>query len=462
MSMKGISTKARSRKQSKGARRLALELLLRREEHRIPLEQLLSAIQEEACNAPEERAFLHELVYGVYRWRGRLDWIIDLLIQKRPEKLPQAIRYILQLGLYQLLFLQRIPPFAIVYEAVELAKQFGHRGTAKLVNGVLRKAQRQAPQFPYPSWETDPVGYLSIVYSHPRWMVERWIARWGFATTRTICMANNQYPPLSLRINRLRTTRSELLKLFQEEGIAALPSPAFAESIRLRDYGGKISALPGYAQGWFQVQDEGALLISTLCAPKPGMYLLDVCAAPGGKSTHLAEQMQDQGLIVALDRSFRRLRRLQENASRLALHSIHPVQGDGEYLLFGQPFDLVLLDAPCSGLGVLRRHPEGKWEKTPALIQEMSTRQHRLLEQAQRHVRRGGVLVYSVCSCESEETGEIIHAFLRHHSDFYLESLLSLVPASLTPLLTERDTMLMALPGLSDLDGFFAVRLRRR
>ncbi|RMF85574.1 MAG: 16S rRNA (cytosine(967)-C(5))-methyltransferase [Nitrospinota bacterium] len=316
-----------SESRERGARTLALALLLDRERKRIPLDRLLHRVQDQASLAPAERALLHELVYGVYRWRNRLDWIIDHLVEKRPEKLPLSIRYILRLGLYQLLFLERIPPFAAVHETVELAKRFGHRGTANLVNGVLREAYRQRSDLPYPPWDRDPIGYLTVVESHPRWMVERWVATWGVERARQICEANNRRPPLTLRTNTLRTTRTALLQLLQEAGIAATPSPLLPESIRLLEHPGLLTSLPGYSQGWFQVQDEGAMLVSYLLAPYPGNCLLDACAAPGGKTTHCAALSQDQGIIIALDRSRKRLYRLQENCRRLGIRSIHRTGG---------------------------------------------------------------------------------------------------------------------------------------
>ncbi|MGD9037897.1 MAG: 16S rRNA (cytosine(967)-C(5))-methyltransferase RsmB, partial [Syntrophobacterales bacterium] len=317
---------------------------------------------------PRDRALVTELVYGVLRWQGRLDWIIDQQARTKPDKIALPVRVILRLAVYQLLFLNRIPAAAAVNEAVKLAKTSQPPHVVRFVNGILRAISRKKEIFQEPHVEGSSEDSLAVRYSYPAWLIQRWLEALGDEETEAFCAAGNQVPPMSIRVNTLTTTVEALASSFRDLGFSVEPGNLAPEALHLRSIRTDISSLVHYRSGEFQVQDEASQLIAHLVQPQPGEHVLDACAGFGAKSTHLAQLMENQGKITALDNQGWKLTRLVENAKRLKVSSIKPVEMD---VLELQPsfdqrsFERILLDAPCTGLGVLRRNPDIKWKVKP-------------------------------------------------------------------------------------------------
>jgi 16S rRNA (cytosine967-C5)-methyltransferase len=435
-------------------REKALEIL-RKVEDGVFADSLL----EEARQSFDERdsAFLRELVYGVLRNRLRLDWVLDRFSARPVEKAGASTKNVLRLGAYQLLFLDRVPPSAAVNTSVELAK--AHGGKQGYVNGLLRNLDRKRNSIAYPD-AGDPVKRLSSLYSHPDWLVRRWIGRFGVETAEALLCANNAPAPLVLRANRLKTTREELKSDLERAGVRSTETAYSSAGIRIVSPPA-IRTLPGYREGRFMVQDEAAQLVGLMLSPQPGERVLDACAAPGGKATHLAELMGDKGEIVALELDPARIARISENSRRLGMTIIVPKQGDAaNYTEEG--FDGVLIDAPCSGLGVLRRHPDGRWNKGEGAVRERAALQRRILENCARLLRPGGALVYATCSTEPEENEEVIDAFLASPgSGFVVTDPRPYLPGKASELVDGRN-FLHTYPKAPMMDGFFGVRMIRK
>jgi 16S rRNA (cytosine967-C5)-methyltransferase len=368
-----------------------------------------------------DRAFANELIQGVIRHRSFLDWIIQHATKQKNPPTPLSLRCALRLGCYQLYFLDRTPSYAAIYETVDLVKKTAGIKPSNFANAVLRTVQRkqktQEPVIPAGS----SLKHISISTSHPEWLVNRWLERWGEKKTRKLCQYNNQKPPLTLRVNTLRQDRETLQEILQKEGIVSTPSPLSKDTLFLSK-GENFLYSKAFQEGLFYIQDEGAQFISPLLDPTPGERILDVCSTPGGKTTHLAQLMENKGVIVALDLFEKRLSLLKENLKRLGIGIVktHRMDATKDLSSLGlERFQKVLVDAPCSGLGVLRRHPEGKWKKEERIIQEYSKRQDRILKQVAPLVNPGGFLVYSTCSTEPEENEERIHHFLKDHPHFF-------------------------------------------
>jgi len=427
-----------------------------------------------------ERAFMVELVRGVLRHRGTLDWRLGLLSDRPIARLPALVQNIVRLGAYQLLYLDKVPESAAVNESVQLMKQQSKRlgrDWSAFVNAVLRTLIR-SPKPDWPAVDQDPVEAFAIRYSCPKWLVERWCRQWGTDRAETLCRLSVELPPLTLRVNTLRIARVELLEEFAAAQMEASPTIVSPVGIQVGRRS-SVTDLPGYAEGRFYVEDEAGQLIPLLLDVQPGQRVLDACAAPGGKATHLAALMANQGEIVAVDRVAARLDRVMDNCRRLGVTVVTPVVGDVRTLInqgrslsgsmarrFAQQaallelFDRILLDAPCSGLGVLRRHPEGRWYKTQASIAQHRQVQSELLAATGRLLRPGGLLVYSTCSTEPEETESVIDAFCASHPEFQRESIAPWLPPAGLSFVTPRGD-LSTMINRHKMDAFFAARLRR-
>ena len=420
-----------------------------------------------------DRGLAVEITYGVMRRLGTIDWRLRPVLDKPLDRLPVTVQMLLRIGAYQLLFLDRIPASAAVSEAVKLVKsqrQKLKRDWSGFVNAVLRALIRE----PSPSWpplETDPATALAVKYSVPEWLSQRWIERWGIERAATACDQVSAIPPLTLRVNRLQTARDEFLERLHAAGLPAKPTRVSPVGV-IVEAAGVIPSIPGFSAGDFYVEDEAAQLVPPLLDVQPGNVVLDACAAPGGKATHLAELTKGTGRVYALDRSESRVKLLEANRRRLRLEHLIPVVGDLRNSSWAQkiskggerqgamlPFDRILVDAPCSGLGVLRRHPEAKWRKSSEQFQRHHELQLQLLNSAALCLRPGGVLVYSTCSTEDEENEAVIDGFLSSHADFRRESVVPWLPPAGRHLVTERgdlDTM----GNRDSMDGFYAARLK--
>lgn len=417
------------------------------------------ALARELARQPlsdQDRRFVTELVYGTVKAGRTLDWILSHYSSRPLDKVPAVIRNILRMGIYQVFFLSRVPASAACNQAVELAKKYGHIGTAKFVNAVLRSAVRNSEKAAYPDRERHPVQYLALRYFHPEWLVERWLGRLGPEECEALCRIDNETPPLSVRTNTLKINRDRLLDRLAQEGATAEPSRWTPEGIVCREYPA-MAALPSLREGLFQVQDESSMLVAHVLAPQPGEFVIDACGAPGGKSTHIAALMGNKGRVLSVDLYGHKLKITGENAARLGIGIIETKEFDATRLdtLYAGQADRVLVDAPCSGLGVLRRKPDSRWRKSEAMLKELPKLQSAILNSAANCVKPGGVLVYSTCTTEPEENEQVVEAFLAARREFRLEDTGQHLPV------TRPGKMVQLWPHRDDVDGFFIARMVR-
>ena len=404
-----------------------------------------------------DRAFAVHLVQGVLRWRLRLDWIIEQSLRFPFNNIEPPILNILRLAVYQIFFMDRVPESAAVNEAVKQATAKGRKHVAGFVNGILRNICRGKAQIPLPDAELDPVRYLSVFHSYPAWIVEKWIREFGIDSAESLLAAGNRVPELVIRRNSLKVDRSALLKLLEKEGLIAKATRYSPDGLCVESLAGPVSELSAFKEGHFQVQDEAAQVSSYLLFPKPGDSILDMCAGLGGKTTHLAELLKVKGRIVALDINHGRLVRLSKNTERLGIDCVSPVVADAvnkASFLFNASFDKVLVDAPCSGLGVLSRHPDGKWNKREEDIKELARLQARILKNAVTVLRKGGQLLYVTCTVSRDENDEVVHDFLEKNKDMSLVDLKGRLPSWGHDLIDERG-FFRTFPHIHGTDGFF-------
>jgi 16S rRNA (cytosine967-C5)-methyltransferase len=412
-----------------------------------------------------EKAFCSELVYGVFRNLLKIDFILGRLLSRPLDSLKLPVKNSLRIALYQLLELPEIPKHAVVNSAVMEIKNTKFSGLAGLVNGVLRNYLRSNDQFRLPQRQTDLVGYLTLEYSHPSWLIERWLEQFGLETAESILKINNQQPPLTARINQHLVDCSDFKTRLTEQGIQWRPGCLLEEAIRLPNLDRSLENLSIFQEGKIFVQDESSMLVSHLLDPHPDETIIDLCAAPGGKSTHMAELTNDQCRIISVDDHPHKIDLIKENMLRLKLKNIEPVLGDARDIFRkdNQVFDGVLVDAPCSGTGVLRRRIDARYRRRPGDIKALAELQREILAQAARLVRPGGRLVYSTCTLEPEENQEQIQWFIERHPDFSIESYRDYLPSGLEHCLWEPKNRQWAtlLPVSDGGDGFFMCRLKR-
>jgi 16S rRNA (cytosine967-C5)-methyltransferase len=445
----------------KGVRQLASEILLKVETRKAYADILLDQALKTPTLDDRDRALLTELVYGTLRWRGNIDGQLSRYLRQSLAKTDPLIGNLLRLSVYQLLFLDKIPDYAAVNEAVELAKIHGGAKTAGFVNAVLRNFLRHKAGANQVALDDPSAKALAVTYSHPEWLVTRWLNEFGSESAKALMYANNERAPLVLRVNLLKSTREELLERFLAAGIDANATPWSPQGIAVFS-GPAVDKLPGFADGSFQVQGEASQLVTYLLSPVPGERILDACAAPGGKSTHIAEMMQDRGELIAIDTSARGTAKIHENALRLGLESLRVLRADASAEVAGvalESCDRVLVDAPCSGLGTLRGHPEIKWHRNENDIRRLGGLQAKLLRRATGYLRPNGVLVYATCTLTREENEEIVAAFLAQYKEFELEDAARYLPGQATYMV--RGKFFVALPQRDNTDGFFAARMRK-
>ena len=426
---------------------------------------------------------LTDLVYGSVRRLRSLDALIDQLAKKKAHQQPPDLRTILHLGFYQLRYQERIPDSAAVNSTVQLAKENGFLGLAGFVNGLLRQyirlAEGEAREeqessgvggvgLIYPATDPlklpeNPIERLGILHSYPDWIIEVWLEQLGLAETEQLCAWLNQPPAIDLRVNPLRSSIQTVEAAMQSTGVSVSRVFDLPQALRLNGSTGPIQNLPGFNQGWWTVQDSSAQLVSHLLNPQPGEVVIDACAAPGGKTTHIAELMQDRGTVWACDRAASRLRKLKENAARLQLQSIQISVGDSRNLSKDAEFristaDRLLLDVPCSGLGTLHRHADARWRQTPKSVQELSVLQKELLSQISAYVKPGGILVYATCTLHPLENEGVIQPFLNCHPNWRITPPLPDSPASAW---ATSEGFIKVWPHRHAMDGFFMVCLKK-
>jgi 16S rRNA (cytosine967-C5)-methyltransferase len=445
----------------RSCRELAAEILTRVDVDRAYADILLDQTLKYASLAASDRALLTEIVYGTLRWRGRIDWILSHVLARPLEKLNPFLRNVLRSGLYQMLYLERVPEYAAVNEAVELAKRFGGQETAGMVNAVLRRAAREKATFHLPDAAVNPAAYLAVRWSHPEWLVRKWLDDFSFPDTEALLGANNEEAPLVVRANRLRTSSEALLEQFHSRGFEGTAGRWSPQAIRLSP-GARVTELPGFSAGLFQVQGEASQIVGYLLGPKPGERVLDACAAPGGKTTHLAELMEDKGEVIAADLSQRGLEKVKENVHRLGISSVRCFAADVTQRLEGplsRPYDRILVDAPCSGLGTLRSHPEARWHRGPEDIERLARLQRKILHNVLRYLKQGGVLVYATCTLTRQENEALIAEVLRSERGLMPEDAARYLPEQARGMASGK--YFTALPQRHDTDGFFAARIKK-
>lgn len=405
-----------------------------------------------------DRRLATELVYGTVKACGTLDWYLEQCVSRPLNKVAADILNILRVSTYQLLYMERIPASAACNEAVKLARAVSHEGSAKFVNGVLRGLLRKqaAGDFVLPDAEKDDAGYLAIKYYHPRWLVKRWLGPWGREGVERLLAFDNTAAPVCLRVNTLVTTREQLLRDLKEAGCEVQASKWSTDGIvatKITSLQQLLTALPKH----FYIQDESSMLVAPILAPAPFMRVLDLCSAPGGKTTHLAQLMQDKGEIIACDIHEHKLELINENARRLNISCIKPLLNDATVLReeWLESFDRVLVDAPCSGLGVLRRRAEARWRKKRQDLKQFPPLQLAILEKAAQYVKQGGCLVYSTCTIEQSENHYLVEEFLAKHPEWQRVALQH-------PLTGEQVPELQLLPQNDGIDGFYICKLERK
>jgi 16S rRNA (cytosine967-C5)-methyltransferase len=400
-----------------------------------------------------DKALLMEIVHGVLRWQSKLDWVLNGFFHGNFSKAEVTVRNTLRAALYQILFLDKVPDHAAVNEAVEFMKRVRGDKAAGLVNGVLRNIIRNKEGIHYPDVQNDAALYLSTMYSFPLWMVRRWMNRFGFYETEKLLEAQNQKPGLTLRVNTLKTSVEDFMKMFELHNISYERSEFLPTFIRTSNLS-NISQTEIFRRGFFTVQDESAGIAATLLDVQPGERVIDLCAAPGGKTTFFGETMKNQGTIVAVDKYQTRLSLVKTGCERLGITNVEYVAGDGT-TLETETADKIIVDTPCSGLGVLQKKPDIKIKRELRDIMEITGSQDALLENAAKLLRSGGAMVYSTCTIEPEENFSMVKKFLERHPEFTVDHAAKYVNAKIV----HPDGYVDSYPHRHGIDGSFAVRM---
>ena len=446
------------------ARKIALKILNILDSGQRTLDDILDELSIDEAVAPKrDRALLQALIFGVLRWKGRLDYIISHFSDTRFDKIHPRVLNILRLALFQIIYLDRVPDSAAVNTAVEMTKASGAPWVVGYVNALLRAASRDYQKVIFPVIDDNPIAAMTAQKSFPEWIIRRWLDRYGLKDTAALCDAVNTIPPITIRSNRLKTSLSALKGLLAKEAELIKPTRYSPDGIHFANPKTSISKLHTFENGWFQVQDEAAQLVSLYLNPQPGEMVLDACAGLGGKTGHIAQLMNNKGAIIACDIDDGKLLRLEAEMRRLGVSIVTTVGHDLENR-FDPPqlkgFDRVLLDAPCSGIGVMRRNPDIKWQKSKKKLANYKSKQLRLLENLSHLVKPSGILVYAVCSPEPEENEEVIDEFLNKHPDYIFNKKPGGLPRKILSALTARG-FFNTYPHFNQMDGFFAARLQR-
>ncbi|MYA72852.1 16S rRNA (cytosine(967)-C(5))-methyltransferase RsmB [Candidatus Poribacteria bacterium] len=455
------------------ARKVALECLLTLSHSSASIASVVDSAFRKYTVEGRERRLINGLVYGVIRWQKQLDWVLDQFINPRFQ-LDARHRNILRLGAFQLLHLDGIPAHAAIFEIVQLANSHPRRNrgrkTAGFINAVLRSVQREGAALAYPRLDANPIEHIALSLSYPTWLVKQWLQTRGVSWTLAFCRASNQIAPLALRVNTLLTKREEVCQSLAASGITATVSKMAPDGVVLENRA--ITAFDDADEGTLKdilnrediyVQDESAMLVARLLSPEDAEYVVDLCAAPGGKTTHLAHLMGNAGSIIAVDVSAEKVALLQKNCRRVGAYNVKTRVLDATKadLSFMKTADAVLIDAPCSGFGTLRRHPDIRWNKTLEQLRALSEIQYSLLKNAARHIKPGGILVYSTCSVEPIENEKVIQRFLADFPMWTVENAKDFLP-DVPPNAITPQGFVQTFPHEHGVDGAFAARLRRK
>lgn len=441
------------------ARRAAIEILTRVEVEGSFSNVLLDQAARDPRWTPTGRALLHQFVKGTLTQRGAIDGVLNRLLERGIESVKPEVRNLIRLAAYQILHLDRAPKPKVVNESVILAKELAGEGVGRLVNAVLRQISRDA-ESGVSSASSSPQLSRAERYSHPEWVVALWEKSLGAQETEELLKANNQKWPTSIRVNTLRVTRAELVRALATDGVQVVQSPYLPDALRIHHLprGRSFNRLQAYVDGLFHVQDESSMLIGELLDPRPGESILDLCSAPGGKTAYAAIMMRNRGRIVALDPHASRLRLVAEASSRLGVSIVRTKVGDGTNYVAPEKFDRVLVDAPCSGLGMLGRKADLRWSRGGDSVEALLVLQKKLLENGARLVRPGGRLVYSTCTINPRENEEVVLEFLARHRNFVVGDLPPVVPLARRV----EEKFLQTLPHRHGIGGAFGVVLNRQ
>lgn len=445
-----------------GARRCAYNVVSRVFSEGAFADRAFRAEAERADLGPRERAFAQQLAYGTVQRRGTLDYLLSAIASRPIRLIDPALANTLRLGMFQLLYLDGVPDHAAVQQTVELAKQEPGRGH-RFANAVMRRAAREAPGL-VSELGLDSPAEAAVLHSHPEWLVRMWWDVLGRDETLALLERDNQPPESAVRTNGLVATRAEVATALDEVGVASRPAPDLPEGLVLETpfdvHGSEL-----FERGLLMPQSRASMLVARVLAPGRDERVLDLCAAPGAKTTHLAALMGGSGQVVAVERHAGRAESLERHARRLGASTVEVVRGDARDLdaadspaIGTEPFDRVLLDPPCSGLGTLQGRPDARWRKTPEQIDELAGLQRELLEAAAARVRPGGTLVYSTCTISPRENEERVSEFLVGHPDWSVDDLAAEHPEQRHP---SAPPFLLVLPHRHGTDGFFIARLRR-
>lgn len=444
---------------TKNVRETALDLLETIEKNQAYSNLLLNQTIKKNHLPIQDVGLLTELTYGTLQRKLTLDFFLKSFLKKN-SKIENWVLVLLRLSLYQMIYLDKIPDRAAIFEAVEIAKKRGHKGIASMVNGVLRSIQREG----IPSLEEieDPIQRLSIETSHPLWIVTKWVNQFGYEKAKMMCETNLTAPLQTARVNRVKATREECVARLEEEGFMVEISPIIPEAIRALK--GNLANSKVFQEGLITIQDESSMLVAYALGAMENEIILDACAAPGGKSTHIAEKMENTGEIISLDLHAHKVKLINENAKRLSLTNIQPKVMDSRKVKENfkeETFDKILLDAPCSGLGVVRRKPDMKYTKKEQDIFQLSAIQLNLLKSVAPLVKKGGLLVYSTCTVDKEENENMVKSFLEEFPEFEQDpSLKEKMPEAIQPFVS--GYQLQIFPQDFGSDGFYIASLRKK
>ncbi|NEU29422.1 16S rRNA (cytosine(967)-C(5))-methyltransferase RsmB [bacterium LRH843] len=449
---------------SKPIREVALDVLLQIEKNQAYSNLLLNQTVKRSNLEKRDVGLLTEIVYGTIQRRDTLDYYLEPFIKKGVSSLEAWVKVLLRLSVYQIVYLDRVPDRAVVHEAVTIAKKRGHKGISGMVNGVLRSILREG--LPSTGEIADQTERLALETSFPLWLVTRFVEQYGFEVTKAMCESSLVPPEVTVRVNKTKTTVEEAMKRLSEEGLIVRKGELSPDAIVIEK--GNIFSSHLFEQGIVTAQDESSMLVGRAVGAKAGMNVLDSCAAPGGKSTHIAEQMNNEGLVMSFDLHEHKVKLIRDQAKRLDLSNIKAEALDIRNIhihtkLKDEQFDRVLVDAPCSGFGVIRRKPDIKWTKSEKDITTIQSIQQDILDAVAPFVKKDGLLIYSTCTVDKEENEKNVQAFLAKHPDFRLdETLKDRLPEKVYKGGRYEDGFVTILPQDFQTDGFFISSFRKQ
>lgn len=424
----------------------------------IALNQALEGYQDLSV---QDKGLITEITNGTVKYMRRIDYIINSFANIKTGKMKAFIRNLLRMSVYQIVYLDKVPDSAACNEAVKMVKRRNMRNLSGFVNGVLRNISRQYQELSYPDKKKKPVEYLGVMYSFPDWIIQLWLKEYSFDLVQQLCESLNQVPDLTIRTNTLRTSKEDLKAMLKEADFTVEDGKLAKEALRIYK-GSSVFALKGFQEGHFTVQDESSMLVSQVLDPRKGEMVLDVCAAPGGKSTHIAELMSNEGTVISADIYDHKLKLIQETTKRMGHTIIKPVIQDAreENPDYIEKFDRVLVDAPCSGLGILHKKSDIRWNKKASDIKALVKIQKEILKRSSQYLKPGGIMVYSTCTISSLENQKMVEWAVKN-LDFELENINSYIPEVLHNKDSEKG-MIQIFPSDANTDGFFIARLRKR